>query len=234
MSEDEDHFQESIYSMSHDLVAPLRRIDSFSRMLSHKYGDLFDDKAKTWLDFISRDVDKMQLMIERMHEYAQLSSVSAAQKPIDLKQVCLSIMATSTIKDFENTDCIELVGDLPTVRGIALHWHMLIRELLANSLCYQPKGAEPKIKISFVEQQDSAVVRVEDNGIGVETKQFDQLTLLFKRLVSEQDYPGVGMGLCCVERILQLQGGQLIFGQSSLGGLQVDCYFPRNLVQSAS
>lgn len=225
-----DEYQQLIYAISHNLGAPLRGIVNFSQLLQDSYASQLDDKAKRWLAFLNDEGLQAQAMIAGLLTHSRLSSEVLDKETINLSSLAEKIISLTLVPKVNTAECVELMP-LPTIDGYYEHWFLLFEALITNALLYQKNAHKPLLKISYWSSDQEFVLRFEDNGIGVTEKNYAQIPLVFKRLHSAKEYPGIGMGLSYVKRILERQQGKLVMNRSALGGLQVDCYLPLNIRQ---
>jgi light-regulated signal transduction histidine kinase (bacteriophytochrome) len=118
---------------------------------------------------------------------------------------------------------IALEGAWPEVVGRLDHWQMLLHQLIANAVLYHPKDDQHKKQVSICCDSNNHTVQltVTDNGLGVSEQMLCAITRPFKRLHTQEDYPGAGMGLSYCDYIAQLNGGVLAFAHADSGGLRV-------------
>lgn len=222
LSSQDEHFQKWVYALSHDMGAPLRAVVQFSMLLSRKLDARLDDKERYWLHLIHENGALGQAMIEGLLRYSRLSTY-----PQELNEdVSLKASIESAIGKLSNAHAdkqfdIDVSGLSHSIEGNAELWQQYFFQILDNSLKFQPPESNPIIRASSVKEHDFLEVLVEDNGFGVNTEKFNDIALPFKRLVSSNEFPGVGMGLSYCQRILELHRGTLSFDTSSLGGLTV-------------
>ncbi|MBU1070443.1 GAF domain-containing protein [Myxococcota bacterium] len=196
------------YSVSHDLRAPLRTIDGFSLALLEDCADGIDDDGKDYLRRIRAATQRMGLLIDDM---LRLSRISRAEMVIE--KVNLSELAWSVVHDLEKTQPgrrvrIEIAKGLedradPKLMRIALE------NLLGNAWKFTGRRAEAAIEFGATTDEGKRTYFVRDNGAGFDMAYVDKLFTPFQRLHSMQEYPGTGIGLGTVARILHRHGGEV-------------------------
>ncbi|MBU1244344.1 GAF domain-containing protein [Myxococcota bacterium] len=196
------------YSVSHDLRAPLRTIDGFSLALLEDCADNIDDDGKDYLRRIRAATQRMGLLIDDM---LRLSRISRAEMVIE--KVNLSELAWSVVHDLEKTQPerrvrIEIANGLedradPKLMRIALE------NLLGNAWKFTGRRAEAAIEFGATTDEGKRTYFVRDNGAGFDMAYVDKLFTPFQRLHSMQEYPGTGIGLGTVARILHRHGGKV-------------------------
>lgn len=197
------------YSVSHDLKAPLRAIDGYSKILLRKYGDKFDEDVVNKLSSIRNNVVRMGQLIEDL-----LSFSGVIRKSMKLSEINMGNMADSIWKEIQaaNPERKELhvrIKHLQPVIGDCSLIKQVFYNLLSNAAKFV-KGRNPgMIEISSYNLDDEIVYYVKDNGVGFDMRYYDKLFNVFQRLHSEDEYDGTGVGLAIVQRIIQRHGGRV-------------------------
>jgi PAS domain S-box-containing protein len=196
------------YSVAHDLRAPLRGIHGFSRALLEDLGDKLEGDSKNFLDRICAAAERMSELIDALLTLSRVSRAELRREAVNLSRVADTVMSQlrasqpSRTVDFVNHPEIMAEGDGPLLRAV-------LENLLANA--WKFTGARPAARIVFgFEQKNGAVVYyVEDNGAGFDMAHADKLFSPFQRLHSGRDFPGTGIGLATVQRIVNRHGGKI-------------------------
>lgn len=204
------------YALSHDLRAPLRVVDGFSRILKEDYGRVLDRLGNDHLDRVLAATARMNGMIDAILAQAQLS-----QAPIERSIIDLSALAQDVAQEQQAARRSSLEG---SGQGLAVEWviaegltalgdPLLVRRvldnLIGNALKYSGKVAHPRIEIGRVPATDPTVYFVRDNGAGFDMQHADKLFGLFQRLHSTKEFPGTGVGLAGVQNIVRRHGGRV-------------------------
>ncbi|TQV80153.1 hypothetical protein FKG94_10825 [Exilibacterium tricleocarpae] len=225
----EDAVQKLVYGISHDLGAPLRAVVQFSQLLEQQLDAHLDEKARYWLHLIRDGGSKAQAMVEALLRYSRLSSRMRAHNRFSLQDVAVAAIDEQVNRwRYTHPQAMQpdwdIPAPLPHITGAMEHWHLFFSCVVANALLFQPKDRPdniPRLRVLDESRNETFCLVIEDNGIGVAENRWPELTRPFMRGQSEQDYPGLGMGLAYCERIAHLHGGSLDFRLSSLGGLAV-------------
>ncbi len=205
-NEDLDRFA---YVVSHDLGAPLRRIDDFTRILSRTLDEKIDDKERKLIERIRRASESGQ---EMMNGLLQLSRVSTRAKPFE--KTDLTLIAHKIAEDCEFT-LKQLNGQihidtLPSIDADPLQITQLFQNLIGNSLKYRRDDIPPEIWISSETIGTNVTLLIRDNGIGFEPEQAEMIFQVFQRLHKDQSrYEGSGVGLAICERIVRRMHGSI-------------------------
>lgn len=207
------------YSVSHDLRAPLRSMDGFSELLLEKYSDVLDNEAKGYLERIRNNSQKMAQLIDDLLILSRVGRTELIREQIDI-----SFIANHILKRMKHLDPARNVQTHVAKNCVALADLGLIRivleNLISNAWKYSSKNPLAKISVgcekSQIDQLEEIVYFVQDNGIGFEMSHADQLFKAFHRLHTVKEYPGTGIGLATVKRIIDSHGGR-VWVESSPG-----------------
>ncbi|KKK66285.1 hypothetical protein LCGC14_2965630, partial [marine sediment metagenome] len=190
-----------VYSVSHDLRAPLRAITGFSEMLVEDYGYKLDEEAKRQLGVIQNSVRGMGQLIDDLLAFSRLGRRSLKMSEIDIR--VLVDEATETLQFVEKKQKISLnVKELPLAFGDRAMIREVLVNLISNAIKYSRPSDKPTIEISGRIEGDESIYFVRDNGVGFDMKYADKLFKVFQRLHSAEEFEGTGIGLALVERII--------------------------------
>lgn len=196
------------YSVSHDLRAPLRGINGFSSILIEDYGDKLDEQAKKYLNNI---VSSTALMSHLIDDLLKLSRIGRAEMKSGV--VNLGEMARSIIRDFEHLEPERKVKFVDSPNSITIGdaslLKILLQNLLGNAWKYTSKVEGARIEFGYIESDGDKTFFVKDNGVGFDMAYSNKLFQPFQRLHSETDFPGNGIGLAIVQRIINRHGGRI-------------------------
>ncbi|MDX8384241.1 MAG: response regulator [Ghiorsea sp.] len=203
------------YSVSHDLRAPLRALDGFSAILSEDYAESLDEEGLQYLARIRAGSQKMGSLIDDLLDFARTSRGDLAQSPLDVSamvnDVCTEIQATEDHAQLSITvqSGMTTLGDSKMIRVVLMN-------LISNAIKYSSKEDKPCLEIYAEKSATREVFTIKDNGVGFEMRYVDQLFHPFRRLHSSDEFPGNGIGLATVHRIIQRHGGT-IWAESEVG-----------------
>jgi two-component sensor histidine kinase len=203
------------YTVSHDLRAPVRVVDGFARILKEDYSRQLDRIGNDHLDRILSAAARMNAMIDAMLSLAQLSTRPLARQPVNLSQLATYILEDLRRGQPEREVAVQIEPELH-VTGDPTLLRLVLENLLSNAWKYTGKTASPSIELRAVQADGQRVFEVRDNGAGFDMRSSDRLFGLFQRLHSANDFPGTGVGLASVQRIVRRHGGD-IWAQSSPG-----------------
>jgi len=196
------------YSVSHDLRAPLRSIDGFSQLLLEDCGGKLDSKGQ---DYLRRVCESAQRMSEIIDDLLLLSRVSSAELKRDLVNLeSIAGAAFEELKKKEPDRQVELcvAGELLAEADSRLMW-VAFDNLLGNAWKFTAKVAGARIELGVEQKSEGRVFFIRDNGAGFDMSYAERLFRPFQRLHTESDFPGTGIGLATVHRIIDRHGGRI-------------------------
>ncbi len=206
---------------SHDLQAPLRAVAGFVNFLREEYHDALDDTARDYIDRITAGVDRMQEQIKGLLSFSRVESRGAEFKLVNLNDV-LDDALTLQAESIENAGGTLTRDALPTVSGDRAQLLQHFQHLLDNSVKF--RSPQPlAINISARRSGDYWTIAVRDNGIGIAENEQERIFQVFRRLHTQEEYPGTGIGLAICTRIVNRHGGKL-WVESELGKGSTFCF----------
>jgi len=194
------------YSVSHDLRAPLRSLEGFSQALVEDYRDRLDDTGKDYLDRISSAARKMDRLIIDLLELARISRVDLKRQWINLSDMGREILAALSDDEPEREvevnveDGLEVVGDPVLLRQV-------MENLLGNAWKYTGRRQQARIELGATVRNGQRTYHVRDNGAGFDAAHAGRLFTPFSRLHDASEFPGTGIGLSIIQRIVLRHGG---------------------------
>jgi DNA-binding response OmpR family regulator len=204
------------YSVSHDLRTPLRGIDGFSHALLADYGDVLDDRGKDYLNRVRKAAQRMGELIDDMLALARVSRAEINAERVDLGAIARGIAEDLAAKDPERA-CELVVADPLIAVGDRRLLRVLLENLLGNAWKFTAKAPAARIEIgSRPDGAGDTVYFVRDNGAGFNMDYAAKLFRPFQRLHAEADFPGTGIGLATVHRIIERHGGR-VWAEGAVG-----------------
>ena len=196
------------YSVSHDLRAPLRAIDGFSNALLKNYLDSLDPKGQDYLQRVRAAAQRMAQLIDDILGLSRATRAEMHRQDIDLSE-----MVSDILDEFQQSQS-ERKAEIKIEQGLIANAdaHLLriaLDNLLGNAWKFTGKKDIAHIEVGAFEQSGERVYYVKDNGAGFNPDYAGKLFSPFQRLHSESDYPGTGIGLALVQRILRKHGGRI-------------------------
>lgn len=194
--------------IAHDLQEPLRTISGFVQLLARRYKNKLDDKGQTFIKFTLDGTSHMQKLLFDLLSYSRVGGGSIEFKPVQLEKVLKEVKRNLDKKIKENRAEITSSG-LPEVYGDRLQLNTLLQNLISNSLKFRGVDS-PRISITHrTESDEKYVVCLQDNGIGFEQKDAEQIFQIFHRLHLRTEYEGTGIGLAICKKIIDQHDGHI-------------------------
>jgi PAS domain S-box-containing protein len=204
------------YSVSHDLKAPLRGIDGYSRLLIQGYADRLDDEGKFFVNTIRTATEMMSQLIDDLLAYSRLERRAFAATSVNVRPLLQALVAERA--EEVHARGVTLTVDIPdaTVTAEPEGLAQALRNLLDNALKFTGKIPDPHIEIGGREKEKTCMLWVRDNGIGFDMRYHDRVFEIFQRLHPAEDYPGTGIGMAIVRKTMQRMGGR-VWAESAPG-----------------
>jgi PAS domain S-box-containing protein len=204
------------YIASHDLQEPLRTITGFLQLLEQKAGSQLEGKEKQYIEYAVDGSKRMHRMITDLLSYSRVSMQPFSPKPINLRETLDQVLAL-TGKSIEESGAHIVLQELPTVRADPSQMIQVFQNLIGNAIKFR---SERPLEIHVRAQREQCfwLLSVQDNGIGLDMKQWDRIFQVFQRLHSRQKYPGSGIGLSICKKIIEKHGGSIWVDSQPLEG----------------
>ena len=196
------------YSVAHDLKAPLRGIDGYSRILLEDYARSLDSEGRAFLQTIQNSTDEMNELIDDLLAYSRLERRELKSDRIEVAMIVNSLVEEKRREATERT--VDFVVDVngATIVADASGLAQSLRNYLDNAIKFTGKVPEPRIEVGSKENGETCLLWVRDNGIGFDMKYHDRIFEIFQRLNVTEDYPGTGIGLAIVRKAMERMGGR--------------------------
>ena len=196
------------YSVSHDLRAPLRAIDGFSRVLLDGHSAALTAQGRHYLQRISTGAQRMGVLIDELLRFSRLGRQPVIRRPIATAELVAECLADLS-DERRDRDVEVIVESLLPCEGDRELLRQVWTNLLANAFKYTQKKDRARIEIGCANTGKELTYHVRDNGAGFDMRHIDKLFGVFQRLHPAKEYEGVGIGLALVKRILQRHGGRI-------------------------
>jgi len=198
------------YSISHDLRAPLRGIDSFVQMLHEDHAEQLDAEGKRMLNVVSSEAKRMGRLIDDLLAFSRLSRQQIASTSVDMSMLARAAFESMTLTTPISTQMARFeLKPLPPARGDIALLRQVFDNLIGNAIKYSGKRAAPVIEVGGWSGDSEATYYVKDNGVGFDERFSDKLFGVFQRLHSEEEFEGTGVGLAIVQRVIHRHGGKV-------------------------
>lgn len=196
------------YSVAHDLRAPLRHIDAFTRILQEDFAGSFPPEAAQLLETIRRGSENMSRLVNDLLNLAHVGRQELKREPVRLNLLIEDVIADLK-RETEGRDIEWRVAELPTIQGDPGLLKQVFANLLSNSAKYTRPRPKAIIEIGTRKMNDETVLFIRDNGVGFNMKYADKLFGVFQRLHRAEEFEGTGVGLAIVERVVKRHGGHI-------------------------
>ena len=204
------------YSVSHDLRAPLRSIDGFSHALLQDYSRVLDAKGLDYLSRVRASARRMGELIDDLLELSRVGRAELLRSPVDLSAVARTVLSDLAKREPERSVEV-VVADSQPAEADGRLLRAVLENLLGNAWKFTAKTAAARIEFRCTHAAGGETVySVRDNGAGFSMEYAAKLFRPFQRLHSEADFPGTGIGLATVHRIIDRHGGR-VWAESSAG-----------------
>ncbi|HSZ71760.1 MAG TPA: ATP-binding protein [Cytophagaceae bacterium] len=195
------------YSVSHDLMAPLRAINGYISILEENFNPLFDQEGKRVLAAVQKNAKKMGQLIDDLLSFARIGKKAIMKTELDMNNLVQEIL-----NDFNYTTPHKAdihVNKLYPVKGDYALMKQVLINLLSNAIKYSSKKEHPVVEISSEVKNNQVMYTIKDNGQGFDMQYAHKLFGVFQRLHSSEEFEGTGVGLATVQRIINKHGGTI-------------------------
>ncbi len=201
------------YSISHDMRAPLRAMQSFAQILEEECRGQIGTQGREYIRRIVTAADRMDRLIQDVLVYSRVARTDITLENVDLAALLNGIL--EGYPQFQSPKAeITVAFPLPPVRGNVAALTQCLSNLIGNAVKFVPPGVVPHVKISAVTRDNRVRLSIQDNGIGIDPKMHEKIFGVFNRL--SRDYEGTGIGLAVVRRAAERMGGAILV-ESELG-----------------
>ncbi|WP_446211496.1 sensor histidine kinase [Micromonospora sp. IBSANI012] len=196
------------YVASHDLQEPLRKVASFCQLLQRRYAGQLDERADQYIAFAVDGAQRMQRLINDLLAFSRIGRLTTGFTEVDLNKV-MGDVAGQTEAARQYADAALTWDEMPVIRGEEPLLTNLLANLVSNSIKFRRPDVTPKVHVSARLVDDEWEITCQDNGIGIEPEFADKIFVIFQRLHAKDAYPGTGIGLAIVKKIVEYHGGRV-------------------------
>jgi len=196
------------YSVSHDLRAPLRGMDGFSQILLEDYAAILDDQGKDYLNRVRAASQRMALLIDDLLKLSRVTRSELRQQRVNLSELARTVMAELESEEPERSASVTIEEGM-AVQGDKQLMQLVLENLLGNAWKFTHEVSDAAIEFGTMEIDGERSYFVRDNGAGFDMAYGDKLFQPFQRLHTEEEFPGTGIGLATVQRIINRHGGKV-------------------------
>ena len=203
------------YSVSHDLRAPVRAVLGYTHVLVEEYTDSLDEEGQRLLSVVQDEAARMGELIDGLLAFSGLSRQQMNTVLVDMNALAHEVVGELGTSDGKDAPPIE-IGPLPEARGDRVLMRQVWHNLISNAVKYSGKTRHPAIEIWATSENGSNMYHVRDNGVGFDMAYAGKLFGVFHRLHRDEEFPGTGVGLAIVKRIVERHGGT-VWADAKLG-----------------
>ena len=195
------------YVASHDLQEPLRNVTSCLQLLEKKYKNKLDTEATQYIDYAVEGAVRMKALIQDLLAYSRVGTKGKAPEPTDTQQILAA--AVKNLKSaITETGAVISHDPLPTIPVDDTQLLQVFQNLIGNAIKFR-RDEPPQIHVSAVKNDTEWIFSVKDNGIGIESRHWDRIFVIFQQLNKRTEYEGTGMGLAIVKKVVDRHGGRV-------------------------
>jgi signal transduction histidine kinase len=221
------------YVASHDLQEPLRKVASFCQLLQRRYAGQLDERADQYIMFAVDGAQRMQRLINDLLAFSRIGRITNGFTEVDLDQVLTEVAAQLNWRR-EQVGGEITWSNLPTVRGEEPLLSALFTNLISNSLKFRHPDRPPRVHLAAERVGDEWQISCSDNGIGIEPEYADKIFVIFQRLHPKDEYPGTGIGLAIVKKIIEYHNGRVWLDRDDREGALIRFTLPVTAADAAA
>jgi light-regulated signal transduction histidine kinase (bacteriophytochrome) len=193
------------YSVSHDLRAPLRAIQGFSKILIEDFSASLDAEGQQFLRHIIQNTQQLTSQMDDLLRFSRAGRAAPTKMDLDATELMNEVL--EQLRDELPVNLKISVGQLPQVFADPVMLRQVFSEIISNAAKFTSKATAPELKITSHVDEHAATISFCDNGVGFEPGHSCKLFQVFQKLHSPTEYPGNGIGLAIVRRVIEAQGG---------------------------
>jgi signal transduction histidine kinase len=198
-----------IQAMSHDLRASIRAVGMFADAAAQSEGPRLTEQGKQDLERIRWAAQEMRELIDSLLNFSRLGRGEVRYEPIDLRSYIATCLRNLQGEIQNRHPNIKIKGRARTIQADPTLLKIALTNLISNAIKFVPDGVQPEITVSASVKQDLCRIEILDNGIGISKEDQQRIFMPFVRIYSEQEFPGIGLGLPSVRKAVELMGGRV-------------------------
>lgn len=208
VEEQNRELEQFVYAASHDLREPLRVVTLYLELLTKRYQGKLDAKADSFIHYAVDGAERMDKLIKGLLSYSRINTSDEPFTAEDTNEIFQAAVAGLSVA-VRKSGAVITKDKLPTLSGIRTLLLQLFRNLLDNAVKFAKPGLAPEVHVAASKRQGEWVFSVRDKGIGIEPKYFERIFVIFQRLHTLEEYPGIGIGLALGKRIVERHHGHI-------------------------
>jgi PAS domain S-box-containing protein len=196
-----------VYSVSHDLRAPLRAVTGFAQILARRHREPLDADGRHYLDNVVKAGERMGELIDRLLDYSRTGREALRLEPVELAELLGNLQANFATRITASGARLQVRQPLANPQGDPTLLGQILNNLIDNALTYTRHGIPPVIELGAEARDNRVELWVRDNGIGIAPEYHEKIFQVFQRLHDQDDVPGTGIGLAIVAKAVKLLDG---------------------------
>ena len=204
------------YSVSHDLRAPIQMLDGFSAVLESAHSGQLDEKGLHYVMRIRAGAARMGELVDELLRLSRLSRQPLERKEVDVAALVAGVL-DNLREEMVGCDCVEVDPQLPPAPGDPALLRQLFANLLSNACKFSATRARPSVQVGSRMVDGECIYFVRDNGVGFDMAYAGQMFQPFQRMHRAEEFPGLGVGLSIVQRVVRRHGGR-IWAEAAVDG----------------
>ncbi len=209
LQETTDQLNAFVYSLAHDLRAPLRAQAAFAILLLEDFGSVLGETGRNYARRIADSAERQGVLLAGLLKHISLARSELPLERVELLEA-LKQVQTDLVLEVQRTGAVVTVGRMEgAVKANAASLHLILANLLSNAIKFVAAGVRPEVKVWTEQREGWVLVSVADNGLGIPATHTHKLFGLFQRLHSGPQYPGTGIGLALVKKAVERLGGRV-------------------------
>lgn len=203
-----DELESFAYIVAHDLKSPIASIRGLAELLREDLEDRITPDEKDALETIETAAISMNTLVTELLEFARAGKVEFSREPVSINAMLSNVSRELQFYCKERRAKINVQGNLPSIYCDPIRFAQVWKNLIFNALKYND-NPEPTVNISVKTEDGAHRFQIEDNGIGIDPKDYQSIFLPFKRAATEKEYEGTGIGLAIVKRVVDFHRGKI-------------------------
>jgi signal transduction histidine kinase len=198
-----------IQAMSHDLRASIRAVTMFAEAIAASESGRLSQDGKQDIERIRWAAQEMRELIDSLLNFSRLGRGEVRYEPIDLRKYIETCLRNLEAEIRNRNAHIKVRGKPSIIQADPTLLKIALTNLISNAIKFVPEGKEPQIVVSATVKKDLCRIEIDDNGVGISAEDQQRIFLPFVRVYSEEDFPGIGLGLPSVRKAVELMGGRV-------------------------
>jgi signal transduction histidine kinase len=197
------------YSVSHDMRAPLRTINGYSKIIEKKYGHALDDDGKEVLQTITDEATRMGKLIDDLLAFSRLGRQDVQKTRVNMNELAAQALKEVLRSEEDASKAAISIDNLPDAWADPNLIMQVLVNLLSNAVKYSGRKEEPLVHVGYYKENKINIYFVKDNGAGFDMQYYNKLFGVFQRLHNQEEFKGTGIGLAIVQKIIVRHGGKI-------------------------